>query len=89
MNGYTTSALLYKQAFMATWLAWWTVVAGKAIFSLASTWMFDPGPGFLQWYSSLVDSGLLQWWQRCCNKHMGYYFLPVEIAVLYSRKRGE
>ena len=23
----TTSALLYKHAFMATWLEWWTVVA--------------------------------------------------------------
>ena len=28
MNGCTTSALQYKQAFMVTWLAWWTVVAG-------------------------------------------------------------
>ena len=23
----TTSALLYKHAFMVTWLEWWTVVA--------------------------------------------------------------
>ena len=29
----TTSALLYKHAFMATWLEWWIVVASKATFS--------------------------------------------------------
>ena len=48
----TTSALLYKHAFMATWLEWWTVVV-----SSARTWMGDPG--FLQWYRGWVGSGLL------------------------------
>ena len=33
----TTSALLYKHAFMATWLEWWAVVASQATFSSAST----------------------------------------------------
>ena len=54
----TTSALLYKHAFMATWLEWWTVVASEATFSSASTWMGNPG--FLRWCSDWVGPGLLQ-----------------------------
>ena len=56
------------------------------MFSSASTWMGDPG--FLQWCRGWVGPGLLQWWQQCCYKHMGHYFLPTEIAICYSRTGG-
>ena len=55
----TTSALMYKHAFMATLLEWWTVVASKAMFSSASIWMGDLE--FLRWCSGWVGPGLLQW----------------------------
>ena len=54
----TTSALLYKHAFMATWLEWWIVVASQATFRSASTWMGDPG--FLRGCSGWVVADLLQ-----------------------------
>ena len=45
-------------------------------------------PVFLWWCSDWVGPGLLQWWQRCCNEHTGHYFLPIEIAIWYSKKGG-
>ena len=42
----TTSALLYKHAFMATWLEWWTVLLVKQrLARLVSGWVTQSSCG--------------------------------------------